>query len=106
MTFFAISATLIAKTQDQSSVLRKQFPYSREVNCTSRSSHPLHTHGDAHPSSDAQRGHAPPSPCPLQSVQQRHQHPAAGHSDGVSQRDGAAADVDLQEEMTRPRCTI
>lgn len=63
-------------------------------------SDPLHTHGDAHPSSNAQGRHALFAPSPLECMQQGHQHPAAGHADGMSKRDGAAVHVHLRRKLS------
>lgn len=62
-------------------------------------SDPLHAHGNAHPSSDAQRRHALVAPGPLKCVQQGHQHSAAGHAEWMSQRDGTAAHIHLRTEL-------
>src|SRR5664279_6296794 len=52
-------------------------------------------HRDAHPTADAQRGEALLGVALLHFVNQRRQDARAGGPDGVTDRDGAAIDVDL-----------
>lgn len=95
--FIYVSATVIAKNQDNSNVfcVNSSLIAVRSIAPPKIILEPFHTHGDAHSSSDAQRRHAPFPPFPLQSVQQGHQHPATRHTNGMSERDGTAADVHL-----------
>lgn len=68
-------------------------------------SNPLDTHGDAHPSSDAEGRHSFASSSPLQSVQQRYQHSAARHPDGMTQGNRPTAHVHLNTKRSRQRHT-
>src|ERR1700745_1325852 len=52
-------------------------------------------HRDAHAAADAQRGEALLGIALLHLVQQRDQHARAGRADRMTDRDGAAVDVDL-----------
>lgn len=59
-------------------------------------SNPLHAHGDAHPSSNAERRHALVASSPLKRMQQGHQHSAAGHANGMAQRNGTTTHIHLR----------
>lgn len=56
----------------------------------------LHAHGDAHPSSYAERCRALTASSSLKRVQQGHQYSAARHADGVAQGDGTTAHIHLR----------
>lgn len=59
-------------------------------------SHPLHTHGNAHPPTDAEGCHAPPATRALEGVQEGDEDAAARGSDRVAQSDGTSSHVHLQ----------
>ena len=69
-------------------------------------SNPFHAHGNAHPSSDAERCHALISSSPLERVQQGHQHSAAGHADGMAQRDGTTAHIHLSRGEKKEHISV
>lgn len=59
-------------------------------------SDPLHAHGDAHPASNTERCHALMASSPLKRMQQGHQHSAAGHANGMAQRNGTTTHIHLR----------
>src|SRR6202011_1721072 len=56
---------------------------------------PLDTHCDAHAAADAERREPLLDVALLHLVEQRHEHPRPGSADRMSDRDGAAVDVDF-----------
>ena len=55
----------------------------------------LYTHGNAHPSSNAQCGHTPLPSRPGEGIEQGDENPTPGRSNRVAQSDGTTINIDL-----------